>query len=278
MEPRIIDRLKISLSDTQTKMLISGWGKDVYESTVVEKIVYNSDNLKVKGYIAYPEDQSRKYPCIIWNRGGVRNSGAIDSFTARGIFGQIASWGYVVFASQYRGNAGGEGSEQLGGIEVNDITNLIPLAKEFSFADKDKWGIEGWSRGGMMTFLTLQRINIFKCAVLVGAISNFRQHFEKNSQSIALYKELIGNTNIDEEIKKRSAINFVDNLPKIPFLLAHGVDDTIVPPLQSIEISRKMISLGIPHRLILFEGGDHFLKNHRKELDNMRRDWYKKYL
>ena len=278
MKPTIIYRLKISLSDTQTKMLISGWGMDVYESTVVEKIVYTSDELKVKGYIAYPKDQSRKYPCIIWNRGGIKNNGAIDSFTARGIFGQIASWGYVVLASQYRGNAGGEGKEQLGGLEVNDIINLIPLAKEFNFTDIDKWGIEGWSRGGMMTFLTLLKINNFKCAVLVGAISNFRQHFDKNPQSIDLYKELIGNNYIDEEIKKRSAINFVDRLPKIPFLLAHGIDDVIVSPLQSIEISKKMLSLGIPQRLILFENGDHFLKNHRKELDNMRREWYQKYL
>ncbi len=101
--------------------------------------------------------KGKKFPCIIWNRGGYENKGAIDSFTARGMFGQIASWGYVVFASQYRGNAGGEGKEELGGSDVNDILNLIPLADELPFADKEKWGMEGWSRGGMMTFLTLKQ-------------------------------------------------------------------------------------------------------------------------
>ncbi|MHB1686472.1 MAG: alpha/beta hydrolase family protein [Ignavibacteriaceae bacterium] len=278
MEPKIIERQKITLNETQTKMLISGWRKEVFENSVVEKIVYLSDGLKVKGYVAYPTDQSKKYPCVIWNRGGVKNDGAIDSFTARGMFGQLASWGYVVFASQYRGNAGSEGKEQLGGEEVNDILNLIPLAKEFSFADYDNWGIEGWSRGGMMTYLTLQKNHNFKCAVLVGAISNFRQHFEKNPQSEDHYKEFIGEKNLDEEIEKRSAINFVDQLPKIPYLITHGVDDKIVSPLQAIEMSRKMISLKISHRLILFEGGDHFLKNHRMELDQLRRYWFDKYL
>ncbi|MHB9012895.1 MAG: alpha/beta hydrolase family protein [Ignavibacteriaceae bacterium] len=278
MKPKIIERQKINLNDTQTKMLISGWGKEVFENSVVEKIVYLSDGLKVKGYVAYPADKSKKYPCVIWNRGGVKNDGAIDSFTARGMFGQLASWGYVVFASQYRGNAGGEGNPQLGGEEVNDILNLIPLAKEFSFADYDIWGIEGWSRGGMMTYLTLKKNHNFKCAVLVGAISNFRQHFEKNPLSEDHYKEFIGDKNIDEEIEKRSAINFVDQLPNIPYLIVHGVDDKIVSPLQAIEMSRKMISLKIPHRLILFEGGDHFLKNHRKELDLTRKFWYDKYL
>ncbi len=278
MEPKIIERQIINLNETQTKMLISGWGKDVFEASVVEKITYLSDGLKVKGYLAYPVDQSGKYPCVIWNRGGAKNDGAIDSFTARGMFGQIASWEFVVFASQYRGNAGGEGKEQLGGDEVDDILNLVPLAKELHFADSGKWGMEGWSRGGMMSFLALQRNHNFKCAVTVGAISNFKQHFENNPQSINHYKELIGGKNLDDEIEKRTAINFVESLPNIPYLIVHGAADKTVPPLQSIEMSRRMIELEIPHRLVLFENGDHYLRAHRKELDSLRKFWYEKYL
>ena len=66
MKPKIIERQKINLNDTQTKMLISGWGKEVFENSAVEKIVYLSDGLKVKGYVAYPADKSKKYPCVIW--------------------------------------------------------------------------------------------------------------------------------------------------------------------------------------------------------------------
>ncbi|HUX61999.1 MAG TPA: prolyl oligopeptidase family serine peptidase, partial [Ignavibacteriaceae bacterium] len=243
MEPKIIERQKINLNDTQTKMLISGWGQEVFDNSIVEKIVYQSDGLKVKGYLAYPMDETKKYPCVIWNRGGAKNSGAIDSFTARGMFGQIASWGFVVFASQYRGNAGGEGKEQLGGEEINDVLNLVTIAKELPFANINKWGIEGWSRGGMMTYLTLQKNHNFKCAILVGAISNFRQHLERNPQSENSYREMIAGEYFDEAIEKRSAINFVDQLPDIPYLIVHGVDDKIVSPLQAIEMSRKMISL-----------------------------------
>ncbi|MFO7447692.1 MAG: prolyl oligopeptidase family serine peptidase, partial [Ignavibacteriaceae bacterium] len=177
----ILQRDAIQLNPSQTKMLISGWGEETYENAVVEKITYLSDGLKVKGYIAYPKNtQSEKLPCIIWNRGGYQNKGAIDHFTARGIFGNLASWGYVVFASQYRGNDGGEGKEEIGGNDVNDILNLIPLADEFSFADKNSWGIEGWSRGGMMTYLTLLKNPNFKCAVLTGAISNIKAYAEKS--------------------------------------------------------------------------------------------------
>ena len=144
---KIIERKEIELSAIQNKMIKSGWGEETLKNTIVEKITYDSDSLKVKGYLARPKDDTGKYPCVIWCRGGIGNAGAIDSFNAKGIFGQIASWGYIVFASQYRGNDGGEGQDEFGGDDVNDVLNLIPLADEIENADKSKWGIEGWSRG-----------------------------------------------------------------------------------------------------------------------------------
>ena len=156
-ESLIIERNKIELNASQDSMINSGWGEGIIKNTIVEKITYLSDGLKVKGYVAYPKDTSKKYPRIIWNRGGIGNRGLIDSFTARGLFGQLASWGYVVFASQYRGNDGGEGKDEFGGNDLNDVLNLTSLAKEFEFADDNRWGIEGWSRGGMMTYLALTK-------------------------------------------------------------------------------------------------------------------------
>ncbi len=278
MKSLILDRKKITLTPQQEKMIISGWGKDVFDGSIVEKITYLSDDLKVKGYIAYPAESKNKYPCIIWNRGGSRESGVIDSFTARGVYGQLASWGYVVFASQYRGNAGSEGKEQMGGDDVNDILNLIPLADEIPQADKNIWGVEGWSRGGMMTYLTLLRNHDFSCAVLSGAISNLKQYINANSDKTQLFKEMIGDKNFGQELEKRTIINFVDKLPNIPYLLLHGGNDKTVSPMQTIDMASKMHELNIPHRLVIFEDGDHFLKNHRKEVDELRRFWFDKYL
>ena len=278
MSAKILDRKIVELNESQSKMAISGWGEEVFRNSVVEKITYLSDGLKVKGYIAYPKDDSKKYPSIIWNRGGSLDSGAIDSFTARGVYGQLASWGYVVFASQYRGNAGSEGKEHLGGDDVNDILNLIPLAGEIPQADKNTWGIEGWSRGGMMTYLTLIRNSNFKCAVLSGAISNLKQYVNNQPEKKNFYKEIIGGKNFNDELDKRTIINFVKSLPNIPYLIMHGGSDNTVSPMQSVEIAKKMIEQKITCRLVIFEGGDHFLKNHRKEVDQLRRNWFNKYL
>ncbi len=274
----ILNREKIELNTAQSKMIISGWGRDVFENSVVEKITYLSDGLKVKGYIAYPKNISSKFPCVVWNRGGMWENGAIDSFTARGIFGQLASWGYVVFASQYRGNDGGEGSEQLGGDDVNDILNLIPLADEIPNADKNKWGIEGWSRGGMMTYLVLVKNHNFKCAILSGAISNLKQNAYENAKMMKVYRQIIPENNFEKELEKRSAINFADKLPSIPYLIMHGGNDNTISPVQSLEISKRFHQLNIPYRLVVFENDGHFLKKHREEVDWLRKFWLKKYL
>ena len=278
IKSEIIEREEIVLNDQQNKMIVSGWGKEVFDNTTVEKIDYLSDGLKVHGYIAYPNDQSKKYPCIIWNRGGYENNGVIDQFTARGMFGQIASWGYVVFASQYRGNSRSEGKDEIGGNDVNDIVNMMTLADEFEFADKSKWGIEGWSRGGMMTYLTLLKNPNFRCAVLVGAISDLKNYIETSDKRISIYKNILGEKDFEKKLDERTILNSVDKLPHIPYLIMHGKNDETIPVEQSIRIAEKFKKLKYNYRLELFEGGDHYLKKHRKEVDSLRRDWFKKYL
>ncbi len=284
----IKNRKVIVLNEQQNRMIASGWGKKVLESTVTEKITYSSDKLKVKGYISYPLDKSKKYPCIIWNRGGLSNKGAIDSFTARGIFGQIASWGYVVIATQYRGNDGSEGQDEFGGDDVNDVLNLIPLADEVENADTTKWGIEGWSRGGMMTYLTLLKNPNFsvkggyasgvRCAMLVGAISDFKNFVETSDKRISIYKNILGEKDFEKKLEERTIMNFWDKLPNIPYLIVHGKSDETVPVEQSIKIAEKFDELDYEYKLVLFDEGDHFLKKHRKEVDEMRKKWYEKYL
>jgi len=276
--PFILSRDEIKLNITQEKMIASGWGQEVLYNTVTEKIFYSSNGLKVRGYISYPIDKSKKYPCIIWNRGGIGNKGAIDSFTARGMFGQLASWGYVVFASQYRGNDGGEGHDEFGGDDVNDVLNLIPIANEIENADNTKWGIEGWSRGGMMTYLALLKNPNFKCTVIVSAISDVKNYVLSSDNRTFIYKKLIGEEDFEKKLEKRSIMNFVDGLPKIPYLLMHGKNDETVPVEQSIRIAQKFREHDYNYRLELFEAGDHYLKKYRKEVDEMRRKWFEKYL
>ena len=281
-ESFILERNGIELKELQLKMLASSWGKDSIDGTVVESITYISDGLKVKGYVAYPADTSKKYPCVIWNRGGIGEKGVIDSYTARGLFGQIASWGYVVFASQYRGNAGGEGKDEFGGDDVNDVLNLIPLANGLEFTDTEKWGIEGWSRGGMMTYLTLTKTKLFSCAIVTGGIANLRCNSDESKFMRRLYEATLGKYSEDEfnnKCESRSIINFPEKLSKkTPLFILHGTDDKRVLPHDSLDLSYQLLKHKIPYRLVMLEGGDHFMRQHRNEVDEMRKSWYKRWL
>ncbi|MCB9206992.1 MAG: S9 family peptidase [Ignavibacteriales bacterium] len=274
----LIEREKVSLPIIQQKMIKSAWGNNSIDETVLEKITYLSDGLKVKGYLAYPNDTSRKYPNIIWCRGGFGNAGALDDFNAQGILGQLSSWGYVVFESQYRGNVGGEGEDQFGGNDLNDVTNLISLADQLEFCNKNIWGIEGWSRGGMMMYLTLTRSNLFKAAISTGGISNVDCTINESS----FMRKLIhfDQNKIDHNFcEKRSIVNFVDKYSKsTPTLLIHGTNDERVPPHHSLDLSYKFLENKIEHKLVLLENGDHFLREHKKEVDELRKKWFEKYL
>ncbi len=282
MQSKIINRTPVILEEAQTKMVASGWGKDAIEKSIVEKITYLSDGLRIKGYLAYPKNQSGKFPCIIWNRGGLGELGVIDEFNARGIFGLLASWGYVVLASQYRGNDGSDGREEFGGNDLNDVLNLIPLADEIPFADSKNWGIEGWSRGGMMTYLLLMQTEIFKAAITVGGVSNLHCDKKQSKFIEKIVKRTFGNLTEEEKLyfcKKRSVINFAEKITsKTPLMIIHGTADDRVPVEDSIALAKKLLTNRTNLKLLLLENGSHFLRDHKDEVNRVRKEWFDKYL
>ena len=282
MPVELLERNPLELTEIQRKMVKSAWGTAAVENVIVEKISYLSDGLKVNGYAAFPNDSGEKFPSIIWCRGGIGNAGAIDSFNAQGIFGQLASWGYCVFSTQYRGNAGGDGRDEFGGDDLNDVLNLIPVAEKFERADVSTWGIEGWSRGGMMAYLTLTKTDIFNCAVVTGGIADLRCSAKESVFMKRLSELTMGEGNsesFDAKCSSRSIVNFPEKLSKTsPILIIHGTADNRVLPHDSLDLSYKLLEHEIPFRLMMLENGDHFLKSHREEVDRARKNWYSKYL
>jgi dipeptidyl aminopeptidase/acylaminoacyl peptidase len=181
--------------------------------------------------------------------------------------GQMASWNYLVVASQYRGNDGGEGMEEFGGKDVNDVLNLIPVLEKLPNADTSRIGIEGASRGGMMTYLSLKRSCRFKAAVVIAGMANAfinikaRPEMDKN-----VFAELVPGyaTNKDSALKERSAVYWADQLcMTTPILLMQGSSDWRVQPEESLEMVLKLYEVKHPLRFVLFEGADHSLNEWR---------------
>ncbi|HHS95337.1 MAG TPA: hypothetical protein ENJ45_02015 [Phaeodactylibacter sp.] len=251
----------------------------------IERITYLSDGLKVKGYLAYPKANKKQvhkkqYPCVIYNRGGNRSFGALSDFKAAFILAKVASWGYIVAGSQYRGNMGGEGKEEFGGSDVNDILNLVPLFNSFPQADTSRIALYGWSRGGMMTYLTLSRSCQFKVAIVGAGLSDLWTWMHTRPDTIeTVFAQNIPHyaTNTKAALDQRSAIRLVDNICKsTPILILHGTADWRVAPEMALDLSKAFIKENITHRLVLFEGGDHSLRDFTEEVDEQVKRWLAK--
>ncbi|MEN8123741.1 MAG: prolyl oligopeptidase family serine peptidase [Bacteroidota bacterium] len=284
---KIIDRQELNWkNDTDiTKIVLNdGKIKEKYQylnNVKIEKITYESDGLKVKGYLVQPNN-SGHYPCIIYNRGGNKEFGKLTSKKAVFILAKVASWGYVVAGSQYRGNDGGEGKEEFGGNDVNDVLNLIQLFDHVKNTDTSKMGIYGWSRGGMMTYLTLTKTNKFKAAVVGGGLSDLHSWIYTRKDTIeSVYYKNIPNyaQNKSKALNERSAINQVESISKTtPILMLHGTSDWRVIPDMALDLSKAFIKNRVPHRLVLFEGGNHGLTEFIIEVDTLVKQWFDAYL
>jgi len=274
----IKDINNIKLNNQEYLLVEKGWGRDVAENTVIQRFIYDSDDTEVSGFAAFPKQIDDKLPVIIWNRGGDNKSGLIDNFLAYGLLGEIANWGYLVLASQYRND------DEFGESDINDIINLIDLVGDFDFCDSDKLGMEGWSRGGMMTYLALTLTDKIRCAVIISGIADL----QRNSKSInILSNKLLEKINSEDEIKvneqliKRSAVHFVNNISKnTSVLLIHGTNDKKVSYLDSQEMYEKLrfYNQKGKYELKLINGGDHYLKDSKKEISLLRKNWYDSFL
>lgn len=243
----------------------------------VYKLIYFSNKHKVIGFLVVPRNIKGKLPCIIWNRGGSNDFGAIKLGHIFTTIADFAISGYAVFASQYSGNSGSEGKDEFGGSDIADVLNLYKIIKICSIADSSRVGIYGHSRGGLMTYLSLARVKWIRAAVAVAAPSDevdapsFRKGWREHQINMYGGKKT--------EQVKRSAVYWADKFPKkTPILIMHGTADWRVNPRDSIRLAEKLLKYKKPFRLVMFEGGDHSLTEHEKEYKQLSLEWFERFL
>ncbi|MBX2874727.1 MAG: prolyl oligopeptidase family serine peptidase [Saprospiraceae bacterium] len=254
-----------------------------FEEVDVFGITYWSDGLRIKGFMLQPKEEGI-YPCIIYNRGGSLDYGTLThhvSSIGLGELARLASAGYVIVASQYRGNGGGEGHEEYGGADIRDVLNLIPLLTHSTTADTSRIGMFGWSRGGAMTFQTLKRTNKIKVAAVGGAGTDYLA-IAKNTPFLDKYwAEWVPGyaENRTATLQQRSVIHWVDQLPRnVPMLLLQGNLDWKVKANLVLELALEFERYLIPYRLVMFDKGKHAIKEHREEVFEQLTRWFNRYL
>jgi dipeptidyl aminopeptidase/acylaminoacyl peptidase len=246
----------------------------------LEEIKYLSDGLHIKGYLAIPDGQG-PYPVVIWNRGGNPLLSLWTAQSAWDVLGKVASWGYVVIASQYRGADGSEGHDEYGGADVDDVLNLIEVLNAVPSADRTRIGMCGRSRGGMMTYLALTRTDKIRAAVIISGLSDLLEAGKSRPGMLDMWKKQIPdfNDHMEETLKQRSVIQWPEKLPtNVPLLIIHGTADWRVSPLQAFDLVRALYAAQRPLRFVLYEGGSHGVPEFDEERNTLIRSWLDAYV
>jgi tetratricopeptide (TPR) repeat protein len=244
------------------------------------RIRYLSDKLEVVGFIFIPlhENFSQKLPVFIFNRGGSLEYSKITSESSR--LPSYASKGYVVLASQYRGTDGGEGREQYGGKDINDVLNLIAMAESLPFIDSNKIVMYGVSRGGLMTYLAISKSSKIKAACVNSGVADLIQTYEEREQGMKdTLIDLIGGppgTKRSEYIN-RSAVYWPERI-NTPLLILHGDNDWRVNVSQAKELAKKLDELNKPNELGIYPQGTHGLGEYHEDRDRRILEWFEKYI
>ncbi len=238
------------------------------------EITYMSDNLEIEGYIVLPLERPEKLPVIIYNRGGGPLS-TIGGSQLKYLY-YIASKGYAVFASDYRGKQ----HDRFGGEDVNDVLNMVTLAKSLPFVKENKIGMLGYSRGGMMTLRAISTGLEITAACTVGAITDLTKTYNQSGwlkKKLTKYVIKGDPASAKEEYALRSAVKWPEKLD-VPLLLLHGSKDRKISVSQSRVLYERLDSLDKKSKLIVFPEGNHDLSSHIRERDEVILEWFDKYL
>jgi dipeptidyl aminopeptidase/acylaminoacyl peptidase len=237
-------------------------------------IKYQSDSVRVPGLIIEPK-QAGTYPVVIFNRGGNRDYSQLTIGALLVATSKLAAEGYVIMGSNYRKE------DEFGGAEVNDVLNLLQTANYVEKADTSRIGMFGWSRGGMMTYLALQKSDRIKTAIVGNGVADlFASAKDRPEMEKKVYAECIPNywKNREAELRKRSALYWAHELNKTSSLLIlSGTEDKRVNPEQAERMAAKLQELNYTFEHKKYKT-NHFFTGKRKELNEVVIDWFNTHL
>lgn len=239
-------------------------GGTEHDDIVMSKITYMSDGLEVFGFMTRPTDEKTELPLIVVLRGGYGNEYWRETITGESTLSEIARKGYVVIEPQYRGGA--IGKDELGGADLNDVTNMIELAKGLDYVDADDIYLIGESRGGLMALLLArEHIEGVRGGVILSGLYSMLFNYIYYEGASDFYENTVGLGTPEENFEgyvKRSATMWANEID-IPFLMIHGKEDVEHCPIAQVyEFIDQMDRYGKEYEFIELEGVGHQIWDH----------------
>ncbi len=229
----------------------------------VEEIWYtSSDGTKVQGWIVKPPefDPAERYPLILHIHGGPHAMYDVQfSFS----FQHLAANGYLVLYTNPRGSTG-YGTEfgnaidrAYPSVDYGDLMAGVDAVLERGYVDPNRLYVTGVSGGGVLSSWTIAHTDRFAAAAVRAPVINWISFAGTTDVTEWGYYRFDGYfwENPDEWLS-HSPLMHVDKV-KTPVLLMTGELDLRTPMGQTEEYFQALNALGVPTRLIRFNGEYH---------------------
>ena len=231
--------------------------KEFFSFTTSNGVELNGYMIKTPGF-----DVSKKYPVVMTQYSGPNSQSVADSW-GRGIGWEnyLAQEGFLVVCVDPSGTAArGEDFrkityQQLGKYESEDMVEAAKYLGTQPFVDKSNIAIYGWSYGGFMVLLTMQKGGeLFKAGISVAPVTSYRFYD-------SVYTERYMRT--PEENKE----GYDENAPlshagdiKGRLLIIHGSADDNVHAQNTYEFTEKMVQEGVQFDMAIYTNRNHGIR------------------
>lgn len=228
--------------------------KEFFTFKTSEGVELNGWMLKPGGFSA-----SKKYPVVMTQYSGPNSQSVEDNFNV-GWDEFLAQQGFLVVCIDSRGTAArGEDFRkitylQLGKYESEDQVEGAKYLASLPYVDGENIGIWGWSYGGFMVALSMEKSDVFKAGISVAPVTNWR--FYDTVYTERFMRAPNQNTDgYDDNSPLSHAAKLKGNL-----LLIHGSADDNVHFQNTMEFSEKLVQAGIPFDMAVYTNRNHGIR------------------
>jgi dipeptidyl-peptidase-4 len=223
-----------------------------------------SGGMELNGYMIKPAgfETTKKYPVVMTQYSGPNSQSVADNW-GRGIGWEhyLAQEGFLVVCVDPRGTAArGEDFrkityQQLGKYESDDMVEAAKYLGTLQFVDKSNIAIYGWSYGGFMVLLTMQKGGeLFKAGISVAPVTSYRFY-----DSVYTERYMRTPEQNKEGYDENAPLSHAGDI-KGRLLIIHGSADDNVHAQNTYEFTEKMVQAGVQFDMAIYTNRNHGIR------------------